>query len=119
MSSQSWSNRAMNIEVELAGDATVVRLRGDLDGFTAQRLRKELDDILSSAPSRVVFVLDRVEFLGTAGIGALVRCVQATKGHGGVVCLAGLRPGVREVLALANILSLFELYDTEKEALSA
>ena len=66
----------------------------------------------------VVVDLDRVEFIDSSGLGALVRARRKAQEHGGDVVLAGADEQVREVLALTNLADLFPVYPSVAEAVA-
>ncbi|SFI97800.1 anti-anti-sigma factor [Amycolatopsis sacchari] len=54
----------------------VVEANGEIDAATAPQLTTALEPVWASAPGRVVLDLSRVTFLGTAGLGALLRAAD-------------------------------------------
>jgi anti-sigma B factor antagonist len=67
----------------------------------------------------VVLQLERVEFVDSSGLGALVRLVSTARANGGDLKLCALQQQVRRTLEMTNLLSLFETYDSEAEAIVA
>jgi anti-sigma B factor antagonist len=67
----------------------------------------------------VVLQLERVEFVDSSGLGALVRLVQAARAKGGDLKLSGVPQMLRRSLEMTNLISQFELYDTVDEAITA
>jgi anti-anti-sigma factor len=60
--------------MDVAGDTFTVSVSGELDIDTQERLRSELDSVLSSSGQggRVVLDLTGVSFMGSVGLGLLV-----------------------------------------------
>jgi anti-sigma B factor antagonist len=67
----------------------------------------------------VVLQLDRVEFVDSSGLGALVRLMQAARSKGGDLKLSGLSPRIRKTLEMTGLLAQFETYDSAEEAITA
>jgi anti-sigma B factor antagonist len=67
----------------------------------------------------VVLHMERVQFLDSSGLGALVRLVSAARANGGDLKLCVLPQQVRKTLEMTNLLSLFKTYDSEAEAIVA
>ncbi|MGB8013244.1 MAG: anti-sigma factor antagonist [Terriglobales bacterium] len=67
----------------------------------------------------VVLQLDQVEFIDSSGLGALVRLTQAARAKGGDLKLCGVSPRILKTLAMTNLLSQFETYDSVEEAITA
>ena len=53
------------------GPGQVVRLRGELDLATAERLTHALDSVAGSEPGRVAIDLSECEFIDSAGLAAM------------------------------------------------
>ena len=65
----------------------------------------------------MVLDLSKVEFLPSVSIGALVSLLTEFKQAGQRFVLAGLQPRIREVLAVARLDEVFEMYDSVDDAL--
>jgi anti-sigma B factor antagonist len=99
------------------GDAVVVRLTGTVDYATVRRVCGALERAFADLSARAVIVdLSEVEFLGSAGIGALVDAVQARR-DGGVetlrVVVDDTRPVIRpiQLTGLDHVLPLYHSLD--------
>jgi anti-sigma B factor antagonist len=66
-----------------------------------------------------VLELDKVEFVDSSGLGALVRLVQSARAKGGDLKLSGVPPKIRKALEMTNLLGQFETYETVEEAITA
>src|ERR1017187_3628069 len=67
----------------------------------------------------VVLQLDQVEFVDSSGLGALVRLTQSARAKGGDLKLSGVPAKILKTLAMTNLLSQFETYDSVEEAITA
>lgn len=67
----------------------------------------------------VVLQLDRLDFVDSSGLGALMRLMQAARAKGGDVKLSGVPPKIQKVLQLTHLSPLFEIYDSIEEAITA
>jgi anti-anti-sigma factor len=99
----------------------VVSVSGELDVVTAPALihcvRRELD----SGARSLVIDLEKVQFLGSAGLGALVESSSALAGvaPGSILHLSGTsHRAVRRPLEMVGLLPLFAVYPTLDDALS-
>ena len=64
----------MNLDVETStrDGASVVSLRGEIDVYTAPRLRQTLIDLVEGGATNIVVDMERVDFLDSTGLGVLV-----------------------------------------------
>lgn len=109
----------VNINEREAGGVTVLDLEGNIImGGGSDRLGAELRRLAAEGRRRVLLNFDGVKYLDSSGVGELVSGSQALAKSGGSLRFLNLSPKVREVMALASMLSLFEVYDDEKEALA-
>ena len=97
----------------------LVELSGEIDLAVVPDVVTEFEYAVVQLSPHVVVDLDRVEFIDSSGLGALVRARRKAQEHGGDVVLAGADDQVREVLALTNLGDLFTLYGSVSEAVAA
>src|SRR5258705_309232 len=72
-----------------SGDHTVLEVGGEVDVYTAPRLREKLVELVEQGARHVVVDLSRVEFLDSTGLGVLVgalKRLRAVNGTFGLVC---------------------------------
>jgi len=67
----------------------------------------------------VVLQLDRVDFVDSSGLGAIVRLMQTARSKGGDLKLSGVPPRMRKTLEMTSLISQFETYDSIEEAITA
>jgi anti-sigma B factor antagonist len=109
----------INIRERRAGDVTVLDLDGNIImGGGSERLGSELRRLAAEGQRRVLVNFEGVKYLDSSGVGELVSGSQALAKAGGSIRFLSLPPKVREVMTLASMLSLFEVYDDESAALA-
>ena len=110
----------MKIAERSAGDVTILDLEGRLildDGF--EPLRLTLNRVIGEGRRKLLLNLDRLTFLDSAGIG-LIACKYVTvRRHGGQLKLCNLRPRSHEVLNITKLLTIFESFDNETDAVKS
>lgn len=102
------------IAFEDDGTVAIVRLRGRVTQVVAEALFKALEQPPLEQRPRIVLSLGGVEYLASAGIGALVRLTGERQ-----VKLAAPSEVVRRALGLAEVYPLFEVHASEAEAVKA
>ncbi|HMD97413.1 MAG TPA: STAS domain-containing protein [Terriglobia bacterium] len=108
----------MKMATRQAGEAVILDVSGDIDLQSSPDLRKALLASLKDS-SGVVLNLIRVRYIDSSGIASLVEGWQEAKNLQHRLVLFGLTEVARNVLKLTHLLKLFEVYETESEALSA
>jgi anti-sigma B factor antagonist len=109
----------LRLDSRPVGDILVVQCSGRIvAGADVHSLQMLLGKVLPQH-HEVVLQLERVEFMDSSGLGALVRLVSSARANGSDLKLCAIPKQVRKTLELTNLLSLFEIYDTEAEAIVA
>ena len=112
---------AMRIEErrEREPPAAVLSLNGRLDGTGAVELETRVRRVVERGEVRVVLDFQRVGYINSAGLRALLICVRACRRKGGNLVLAALRPQCREIVVMSGFRSFIDCYETPGEALAA
>ena len=92
--------------LERQGDATVIRLAGDIDMLTSQRLRSAVTDALGGdMTGDVVFDMAGVDFVDSSGLSVLIAIAQG----GRSVVLRRPTDVVRRVIETTGLTSLLRI----------
>lgn len=67
------------VERSADGDATLVKIAGELDLATVSGVERKLDPLMQSPPDRVVFDLADVSFMDSSGIALLLRVADKVR----------------------------------------
>ena len=67
----------------------------------------------------VVLQLDRLDYVDSSGLGALIRLMQAARAKGGDLKLTGVPSRLQKMLDLTHLSSQFEIYESMEEAITA
>jgi stage II sporulation protein AA (anti-sigma F factor antagonist) len=110
----------MPMELQLFGSSLVVRLMGELDLVTAAEFKQKVDDLLDRRKARNVYVnLERVTFVDSSFLGALLGRYRRINQVGGRLGIVGTPGAVRPTLELSGVFRMMQEYGSEPEALSA
>jgi anti-sigma B factor antagonist len=99
----------MNISVQTINRYTVISLDGILDASSATDLKSRIDKL--EQEKFLVIDLDKVDFLDSSGLGALVGIARRLKTDDVVLKLAHLNERVRKVFEITQAFTLFDIYD--------
>jgi anti-sigma B factor antagonist len=91
------------VEIETRPDAVVLRLIGELDLYTASRLREPADAALD-AELDVVFDLTGLVFVDSTGIADLARFHKRITAQGRAMSVVGPQPHVYRVLEISGLI---------------
>jgi anti-sigma B factor antagonist len=99
---------------------TIFDVAGDIDLANSPQVRKALlHEVRENRTPRVVMNLSKVRYIDSSGVASLVEGLKASRDLGLRFILFGLSPSAREVLQLSRLLKIFEVYDSEDQALGS
>jgi anti-sigma B factor antagonist len=97
---------ALTLDVEREGEVAVVRCHGRLVAGVNNILYAKVCQLMPES-KRIVLDLGDLAYMDSTGVGTLVRIYASSKGAGVSLELLHLGKRVRELLSLANLLSVF------------
>ena len=108
----------MEISTRQSDSTTIVDVTGDITLYNSPQMRKVLLELLREkrAP-RVIVNLQNVRYIDSAGVASLVEGLKVSRDMKCGFALYGLTRTAREVLELTRLIKVFEVHDTEEEAL--
>jgi anti-sigma B factor antagonist len=110
----------MQISIRRVDNTAIVDVSGDIDLASSPEVRKALlHEVRDNRRPRVVMNLSEVRYIDSSGVASLVEGLKASRDIGSRFIMVGLSGPAREVLQLSRLVKVFEIYDTEGEALAA
>jgi len=108
----------MEIATRQAGNATIVDVVGDITLYNSPEVRKVLLGLLrEKRVPRVVVNMKSVKYIDSAGVASLVEGLKVSRDLKSRFVLYGLSPAAREVMELTRLNKVFEIHESEEEAL--
>lgn len=108
----------LKTETRQADGVTILSCHGRIVfGEEATDLRETLKRVLSST-RQVVLNLGGVTYIDSGGLGTLVGVYSSARAAGAEIKLTGLGQRLRDVLQITKLVTVFEVYDTEQEAIA-
>ena len=109
----------MEIEKREEGTITILSIGGEVDLYNAPRLKEEIQGLIDAKKHKVIVNLDRVTYIDSSGIGALISSFSNLKKIEGTLRISNLTGSVRKVFELTKLTTFFQIDDTETDAISA
>jgi anti-sigma B factor antagonist len=78
-----------------------------------------LQEIKEKKTPKVFLNLEKVRYIDSSGIASLVEGLKASRDQGSRLILYGLSKTVREVMELSRLQKIFEIHDSEAQALAS
>ena len=110
----------MNISVRKKKDVAIVDFEGRLAvGVGDTMLPKLIDEILKEGYKKILLNLSAMDYIDSNGLGELVQSLKTSKRHGASLRLLKPQDRVTKTLRLTNLLPMFQVHETENEAMKA
>lgn len=97
-------------------DVWVLEARGRIDANLAPELETHLETLLAAGHSRLIVDFQRVSYISSSGLKALLIALRAARQNAGDVKLCALNHRVHEVVTISGFHKIFDIYRTESEA---
>ncbi len=109
----------LGIDVRRVDSTAVVDVKGEIDVYTAPKLREKLIELVSEGTYRVIVNLEGVDFLDSTGLGVLVGALKRVKAHDGSLALVCTQDKILKIFKITGLTKVFPIHDSVEEAASA
>jgi len=107
----------MQIEERNVGDVVVLDLKGKITlGEGDELLKDKVNSLVNQGHKKIILNLADVPYIDSAGLGEVVRTYTTVSRQGGSLKLLNLTKRITDLLSITKLLTVFETFDTENEA---
>ncbi|MDA8267603.1 MAG: STAS domain-containing protein [Actinomycetota bacterium] len=106
----------VRFDVTARDNIPVLAAAGEIDVYTAPRLREQLLQLAHAGHATVVVDLTEVSFIDSTGLGVLVSGLKRFREAGGDLRLVVTQPQILKVLEITGLSSVFAVHDTAAAA---
>ncbi len=97
----------------------VVDVEGEIDVYTAPRLRELLIELVNIGHYQLVVNMEKVEFLDSTGLGVLVGGLKRVRAHDGSLDLVCTQERILKIFRITGLTKVFGIHDSVDEAIAA
>ncbi|GAC1622657.1 MAG: hypothetical protein PVS2B2_08260 [Candidatus Acidiferrum sp.] len=113
-------NVALKMTNREVDGVAVVALDGRIIlGEESNALREKVKSLIAEGKKKIVLNMENITFIDSAGLGTLVAAHHSAKTQGASLRLCHLGNKFQEVLQITKLLTVFEVYKTEAEAVAS
>lgn len=94
-----------------------ISLDGDIDMSSSPEVRDALTAQFDTKPKAIIVNMSKVPYIDSSGIATLVEGLQWSHSNGKKFRLVGLNSSVRDIFEIARLLQVFEVFDSNEEAM--
>ncbi len=99
-------------------DVVILDLSGRITiGEGTVILRDQIQKLLNAGDRKFLLNLEDVNYIDSSGLGELVTTFTTVRNQGGLLKLLNLTRRVQDLLQITKLLTVFETFDSEAEAL--
>ena len=110
----------LDLKERQAGDVTILDLSGEVRiGDSSVALRDSIRNLADQGKKKVLLNLGGVKYIDSSGIGELIANYTTVKRSGGQLKLLNLTDKVQNLLVITKLLTVFDAYEDEAEALKS
>ncbi|GAA5417463.1 anti-sigma-B factor antagonist [Paraliobacillus ryukyuensis] len=104
----------INLNVELVEQGTTLHLvlSGEIDAYTAPKLKEELLPLTKRAGASIIVDLENVNYMDSTGLGVFISALKSTKEHGSELKLVQLQDRVRRLFEITSLDSIISIDST-------
>ena len=111
----------MQISERTIGDVVIVDVSGKItlgDGGD-MALKDKMRSLIQQGKNKILLNLGDVSYVDSAGLGEIVRTYTTVSRQGGSLKLLSLTKRITDLLAITKLLTVFETFDTESDAIKS
>ena len=109
----------LSLATRTIAEHAVLEVGGEVDVYTAPRLRERLVELVDGGARNVVVDLGRVDFLDSTGLGVLVGGLKRVRAHDGSLHLVCTQEKILKVFRITGLTKVFPIHATVDEAVAA
>ena len=99
----------MNINFNEELDHWDVDLLGEVDIYTANELKDELNIAIEERPKNLVINMQNLDYIDSTGLGILIGVVKRLKQKQGDIYIVNTKPNVRKIFTITGLDKIFKV----------
>ena len=118
--SPRWGDTVdLTLATREADGKTVVTVGGEIDVYTAPKLRDKITELVAAGVYDIVIDMGGVEFLDSTGLGVLVGGLKKVRAHDGSLQLVCSQDRLLKIFRITGLAKVFVIHESADEALAA
>jgi anti-sigma B factor antagonist len=111
-----YRGRIMSLQIDERsdGEVTIVDLKGKI--LMDCGLLDKVDTLVTEGRTKVLLNVAEVNYVDSAGLGEVVRCLTTLVRNGGCLKLLSPSKRVRHLLSITQLIKMFEIFEKEEDA---
>jgi anti-sigma B factor antagonist len=107
-----------SINLKENGGINIIELSGYLDAHTAPELENAFSGLITDNKFKIVVNFTDLKYISSAGLGVFMAFIESVRSNSGDIKLAAMQPNVFNIFDLLGFPLLYEILNTEEEAVN-
>ncbi|PGT82638.1 MULTISPECIES: anti-sigma factor antagonist [Bacillaceae] len=101
----------MNLKVEInkLGDQAIVSVAGEIDAYTAPKLREAIIPLAEEPNPNITINLKNVSYMDSTGLGVFVGLLKSVRKNGGQLNLAELSDRLERLFSITGLSDIIDI----------
>jgi anti-sigma B factor antagonist len=108
----------LSLETRQADGHTIIEVGGEIDVYTAPKLRDMITSLVGSGSYNLVVDMANVDFLDSTGLGVLVGGLKKVRAHDGSMQLICNQERLLKIFRITGLAKVFSIHESQADALS-
>ena len=109
----------LTLSTHEADGTTVVAVGGEIDVYTAPRLRDKFTELVAAGSYDIIVDMQNVEFLDSTGLGVLVGGLKKVRAHDGSLELVCSQERLLKIFRITGLAKVFVIHESAEAALAS
>lgn len=109
----------LTVTLESVGDHSLIVLSGEVDVYSAPKLRDTIRNLVDEGKYRIVVDLEGVAFLDSTGLGVLVGGLKRVKHHQGDLGIICSQERILRIFRITGLTKVFTIYPSREDLLAS
>ena len=107
----------MQVAQQEKNGVSIFHIRGEINIDNVSGLKKIFQELIDKKPGGVLLNFSQVGYIDSMGISSLIELAKKLREVEGQLAFCDLSPKIRSIFSITRIDKMFNLYDSEQEAL--
>jgi anti-sigma B factor antagonist len=108
----------LDVDTGQVGASSLLTLRGEIDVYTAPRLRQAIIDLVDGGAAHIIVDMSAVDFLDSTGLGVLVGGLKRVKVKDGSLSIVTSQDKILKIFDITGLNKVFAIHDSVDAAAS-
>ncbi len=109
----------LKIDIGEKDGVVVLKLDGEVDVYTAPKLKSRLVDLVDQGKFKIVVDLEEVDFMDSSGLGVLVGGLKRVRSHDGAIALVCTQENILKIFRITGLVKVFPIFENQDQAVQS